>query len=42
MIIEGNNSGNSRNGYSRKTLKSQFGETEISIPWDRNGGLNHK
>ncbi len=28
---------NSRNGYSKKTLKTSFGETEIKIPRDRNG-----
>jgi len=28
----GDNSGNSRNGYSKKTSKTRFGETEISIP----------
>jgi transposase-like protein len=33
----GNNSGNSRNGYSQKTLKSEVGETTLSIPRDRNG-----
>ncbi len=33
----GNGSGNSRNGYSKKTLQSEFGETKISIPRDRNG-----
>jgi transposase-like protein len=33
----GDNSGNSRNGYSQKTIKSRFGESEISIPRDRNG-----
>jgi transposase-like protein len=33
----GDNSGNSRNGYSKKTIKSRFGESEISIPRDRNG-----
>ncbi len=35
--VEGNNSGNSRNGYGRKTIKSEWGETEIGIPRDRNG-----
>jgi putative transposase len=34
---EGNNSGNSRNGYNRKTIKSEWGESEISVPRDRNG-----
>jgi len=33
----GNNSGNSRNGYGRKTLRSELGETEITVPRDRNG-----
>lgn len=33
----GNNSGNSRNGYNKKTLKTELGETEISVPRDRNG-----
>ena len=28
---------NSRNGYSRKTLKTSFGETEIKVPRDRDG-----
>lgn len=28
---------NSRNGFSKKTLKTSFGETEISVPRDRNG-----
>lgn len=26
---------NSRNGYSKKTLKTSFGETEIKVPRDR-------
>jgi putative transposase len=34
---EGNNSGNSRNGVSLKTLKGEFGEVEIATPRDRNG-----
>lgn len=33
---EGNNTGNSRNGYSQKTVKTKFGPTEIDIPRDRN------
>jgi len=33
----GNNSGNSRNGYGKKTLKSELGECEIIVPRDRNG-----
>ncbi len=28
---------NSRNGYSKKTLKTSFGETKIKVPRDRNG-----
>ena len=34
---EGKNSGNSRNGHSKKTLKGDFGEVEINRPRDRNG-----
>ena len=34
---EGHNSGNSRNGHSRKVLKGDFGELEIKTPRDRNG-----
>ena len=35
--ISGNNSGNRRNGYNRKTISTQHGEAEIEIPRDRNG-----
>lgn len=35
--IEGNNSGNSRNGYSKKTIKTNYGATELDVPRDRNG-----
>lgn len=35
--IVGNNSGNSRNGYGKKTIKTELGETEIQVPRDRNG-----
>lgn len=35
--IEGNNSGNSRNGYGKKTIISDYGECEIAVPRDRNG-----
>ena len=38
----GDNTGNSRNGYSKKTIKSRFGESEISIPRDRNGEYEPK
>ena len=33
----GNNSGNSRNGKSAKTIKGTFGELALEIPRDRNG-----
>jgi len=33
----GYKSGNSRNGYSKKTIKGNFGEATIDIPRDRNG-----
>lgn len=33
----GENSGNSRNGVTRKTLKGEFGEVELDTPRDRNG-----
>jgi putative transposase len=35
--FSGNNSGNSRNGYGKKTIKSEWGESEIVVPRDRNG-----
>ncbi|MDR1753432.1 MAG: transposase [Eubacterium sp.] len=35
--IVGNNTVNSRNGYGKKTVKSEWGESEIAIPRDRNG-----
>jgi len=35
--ILGNNSGNSRNGYNRKTFRTELGETEIAVPRDRKG-----
>ncbi len=34
---KGDHSGNSRNGYGKKTLKTELGETEISVPRDRSG-----
>lgn len=37
--VLGNNSGNSRNGYGKKTIKSEWGESEIAIPRDRNGSF---
>jgi transposase-like protein len=33
----GDKTGNSRNGYSKKTIKSSYGPTEVKIPRDRNG-----
>ncbi|UII54256.1 IS256 family transposase [Cytobacillus spongiae] len=33
----GNNTGNSRNGYSKKSIKTKLGETPLSIPRDRKG-----
>jgi putative transposase len=33
----GRGSGNSRNGYSSKTVATEIGEIELSIPRDRNG-----
>ena len=32
----GKNSGNSRNGYSEKTLKTNLGEIPLDVPRDRN------
>ena len=40
--VDGNNSGNSRNGYNRKTIISDYGESEIVIPRDRNGEFEPK
>ncbi len=37
---KGNNSGNSRNGHSEKTLKGTDGEFPIQIPRDRNGDFS--
>ena len=33
----GNNSGNSRNGVTRKKVKGEFGEIELETPRDRKG-----
>src|SRR5512137_2479304 len=35
----GKNSGNSRNGFSPKTLKGEFGNLELATPRDRNGSF---
>jgi len=40
--VSGNNSGNSRNGYGAKTIKSEWGESDIAIPRDRNGSFEPK
>ena len=40
--VAGNNSGNSRNGSYKKTLKSELGAVELSIPRDRNGDFEPK
>jgi putative transposase len=34
---KGRNSGNSRNGNTAKTIKGEFGQTEIEVPRDRSG-----
>ena len=39
---EGDNSGNSRNGYDHKTIYSEYGASEIDIPRDRNGEFEPK
>lgn len=35
----GNNSGNSRNGRSKKTLKGEFGNMPVEVPRDRNSSF---
>lgn len=40
--VKGNNSGNSRNGYNYKTIISDYGESEIAVPRDRNGEFEPK
>ena len=40
--VTGNNSGNSRNGYGKKTIISDYGECEIDVPRDRNGEFEPK
>src|SRR5665648_370531 len=36
----GDHSGNSRNGKTKKFLKSNYGNVELEIPRDRNGDFN--
>lgn len=40
--VAGNKSENSRNGYGKKTITSDYGECEISIPRDRSGEFEPK
>ena len=40
--VLGNNSGNSRNGYGKKTIISDYDECEIAVPRDRNGEFEPK
>jgi len=40
--VSGNNSGNSRNGYTPKTVRSEMGPVELNIPRDRNGEFEPK
>jgi len=40
--IAGNNSGNSRNGYNHKNIISDYGESDIAVPRDRNGQFEPK
>lgn len=39
---QGKNSGNSRNGYNKKTVQTELGETELRVPRDRNGEFSPK
>lgn len=39
---EGIGSGNSRNGYNKKTMQSEYGEIPINVPRDRNGEFSPK
>lgn len=34
--VDGNNTGNSRNGYSKKKIKTAYGPADIDVPRDRN------
>jgi transposase-like protein len=38
----GRGSGNSRNGTSSKTILTEDGEIEITVPRDRGGGLRYR
>jgi len=37
--VEGNNTGNSRNGKYNKTIQSEYGESILSVPRDREGSF---
>jgi putative transposase len=39
---DGDNSGNSRNGKSRKTLKGEFGQLPLEVPRDRDSSFDPK
>lgn len=39
---EGDNSGNNRNGFNQKKLKTRFGDTKLQVPRDRNGEFEPK
>ena len=39
---DGDNSGNSWNGYGTKTIKSEWGEAQIQVPRDRKGTFDPK
>jgi putative transposase len=39
---EGDHTGNSRNGYGKKTIRTEWGESEIAVPRDRNGDFEPK
>ncbi len=40
--LNGNNTGNSRNGYNYKTIFSNYGKSRIAVPQDRNGEFEPK
>lgn len=37
--IEGRNTGNSRNGFYPKTVRTEVGDVRIDVPRDRNGSF---
>lgn len=41
-LVLGNNSGNSRKGYGKKTISSDYGDCEIAVPRDRSGEFEPK